>query len=262
MHHLDICEKNGSAVTIASACPPVDLQHLGELGWKHHLASAQFLHKKNIGREAILILTLTKNPYSWLLSLHNRPYAPINLRAGVRVVGKNGQSRRLWMQECLTRLATCFGRRMRLFLSHYPRWCMYKKLEFSDFIRTKWFTEFHEGRDEGFKNAIELWNIKNQAYLELAKHYDVMLLTYEELLASPEMILQKIAHRLGCPLKPFENIQSAAKKEDKTKNYQYYREYYLQEHWRKKLSQQDIQWISSQLDPAVMAAFGYSFLSP
>ncbi|MCB9100069.1 MAG: hypothetical protein H6632_11045 [Anaerolineales bacterium] len=43
------------------------------LGWKHRLApSAEEL--KNVDISHVLFLTLTKNPYSWLLSLYRRPH--------------------------------------------------------------------------------------------------------------------------------------------------------------------------------------------
>ncbi len=43
------------------------------LGWKHRMApTAKEL--KNIPLDEILFLTITKNPYPWLLSLYQRPY--------------------------------------------------------------------------------------------------------------------------------------------------------------------------------------------
>ncbi|MCF8368000.1 MAG: hypothetical protein K9G76_03100 [Bacteroidales bacterium] len=57
----------------------VDLHESFELGWKHRLApSPEELtddHKKNI-----LFVCLVKNPYSWLLSMHKRPYNHESLR--------------------------------------------------------------------------------------------------------------------------------------------------------------------------------------
>lgn len=261
LNHLDVIEKKGSLLAVSTARPHLTLPCPGELGWKHRLASKEFLQEKGVSREMILIVTLTKNPYSWLLSLNKRSYTPVHFRAGVRVKRADGTSRRRpFVEKCFVRFSACFGRRAHLFLARFRRFCIYENLQFSDFIRAKWFTEFHEGRDEGFKNAIELWNEKNKAYIELAKDYDVLLLTYEELLASPEAALRKITDRLGCHIQEFNNVHAAAKKEDKGKNYQHYRDYYLEERWREKLSPQDIQWISAQLDPAVMKAFGYNFL--
>ncbi len=47
------------------------------LGWKHTIVkSPQELEKYRICLKNIVFLTISKNPYSWLLSLHRRPYTP------------------------------------------------------------------------------------------------------------------------------------------------------------------------------------------
>jgi len=261
LNHVDVLEKNGSLVTVATEQPITKLRRPGELGWKHRLASKEFLQKKGVNRDEVLIVALVKNPYSWLLSLHRRSYTPIHLRAEMRRKRADGTSKRQpFLDRCFIKLMACFGRRARIYLSQSSRWCIYEYLKFSDFIRAKWFAEFHEGKDEGFVNAIELWNEKNKAYVELAKHYNVLLLTYEELLASPEATLRKITDRLGCQFQEFKNIYAAAKTEDKGKSHDYYCDYYLNERWKKKLSLEDIRWISSQLDPKVMEVFEYKLL--
>lgn len=260
-NNLDVVEKKGSAIRVVSGQSAVELRRVGELGWKHRLASKEFLLSKGIEPSDVLIVVLVKNPYSWLLSLHKRAYSPIHFRAGIRVKKADGSSRPVpLLTKLFIKIVARFGKRARLFLSRYPNLCTYEILEFHDFIRAKWFSEFHEGRDEGFKNAIELWNEKNKAYIELAKHYDVLLFKYEELLASPEVTVKKIADSLGFSLADFKNIVKAAKVEDQDKNHQHYKDYYLNERWREKLSASDIEWISSQLDPELMRTLGYSFL--
>ncbi len=45
------------------------------LGWKHAVApSPQVLERKGAWAKRLAVITLTKNPYSWLLSLHRNPY--------------------------------------------------------------------------------------------------------------------------------------------------------------------------------------------
>ncbi|MCB0166338.1 MAG: hypothetical protein KDI79_19060 [Anaerolineae bacterium] len=45
------------------------------LGWKHSLVKpVDQLRQYTICSDSLLFLTLTKNPYSWLLSLYRRPY--------------------------------------------------------------------------------------------------------------------------------------------------------------------------------------------
>lgn len=239
-------------------------EDLKQLGWKHRLLDANFLELLNIEKNNLLILTLTKNPYSWLLSLHKRPYAPIHLRNRVISFDEQGNpyphtDRNIKFIRKLRK----YGRWGRLFLSRYPQWSEYEEITFHDFIRARWFTQFNEGCDNGFKHPVELWNVKNKAYLELAKHYNALTLTYEELLADPKNTLQKIANQLNCSLESFNNIETAAKHEDienKDKNHQFYRDYYLNERWRNQLTQNDYTWISPRLDPEVINAFGYELL--
>lgn len=236
-------------------------KYMKQLGWKHRLVDMNFLESLHLEKNNVLILTLTKNPYSWLLSLHKRPYAPIHLRNRVISFDEQGNPRQHTDRniEFIRKMRT-YGRWGRLFLSRYPQWSEYEEIDFNDFIRAKWFTQFNEGCAQEFKHPIELWNVKNKAYLELAKHYNAFTLTYEELLASPENTLQKIAYRLNCSLKSFNNIETATKPEDRDKNHQFYRDYYLNERWRHKLTPRDCAWISSRLDPVVMKFFGYEFL--
>jgi hypothetical protein len=44
-----------------------------EFGWKHRIAPAQD-ELSDLMKNEILFLCLVKNPYSWLLSMHKRPY--------------------------------------------------------------------------------------------------------------------------------------------------------------------------------------------
>ncbi|MBE9549176.1 MAG: hypothetical protein IMF09_07175 [Proteobacteria bacterium] len=45
------------------------------LGWKHmQVLAADELEEYAVLRRKVIFITITKNPYSWLLSLHRRPY--------------------------------------------------------------------------------------------------------------------------------------------------------------------------------------------
>ena len=262
--HIDFIEEKGSAYLLASTKPTVDLDETDGLGWKHRLISAEYLRERGVKRESILIITLTKNPYSWLLSLHKRPYSRLAVRtkvvarktAGIPVFQQ-------WIEKGFFRILKRLGRVGLLLRSRFPQWCEYTKLSFYDFTRNTWFSEFHSEPSKASKNPVKLWNEKNKAYMELAEHYDVMLLTYEELLAFPEATLRKITERLGCKIDNFCNLSQSAKNEDKennARNHEYYKDYYLNERWRSRLSKKEIRWISSQLDPLVMKSFGYQLL--
>ncbi|RME83007.1 MAG: hypothetical protein D6775_09300 [Caldilineae bacterium] len=51
------------------------LTAFANLGWKHALAPApDALRRSRWARRGLVILTLSKNPYAWLLSLYRHPY--------------------------------------------------------------------------------------------------------------------------------------------------------------------------------------------
>lgn len=50
-----------------------------DLGWKHRLAPTEDELKERIKKEVIFVCII-KNPYSWLLSMHKRPYQHEELR--------------------------------------------------------------------------------------------------------------------------------------------------------------------------------------
>ena len=51
-----------------------------DLGWKHRLAPSEEELSENLKQEVIFIC-LVKNPYSWLLSLHKRPFNHESLKS-------------------------------------------------------------------------------------------------------------------------------------------------------------------------------------
>lgn len=119
------------------------------LGWKHQLVSPQRIvsgnHTTNIG-----FVTLTKNPYSFLLSLYKRPYHYKGARPG----------------------------------------------SFYDFLSSKWYLQKRDNcKKPYYNNPIELWNFKNRSYMDLKIKMDLQTinLTYEGLLADPEIVIENIA---------------------------------------------------------------------
>ena len=149
--------------------------------------SLEILTLNILGLKDILILTLTKNPYSWLLSLYRKPYHQTT---------RNTQS-------------------------------------FETFLLAPWETIARENCGiQKINNPIELWNIKNRAYLDLGNEFSIMNITAESLLENPEAILLEIAKILSLELKDgeFVNYQKPAKV-DAFKTNDYYKDYYLNE-WK------------------------------
>ena len=185
------------------------------LGWKHMEVGADFVeHIRDDMYESLCFVTLTKNPYSWLLSLHKRPYHQLSKR----------------------------------------------KLSFRDFLQSEWSTVARDNSIRVFRNPIELWNVKNRSYFNLPDSKTLRFKT-ESLFEDPEKIINDISDTLGVRRLSgkFVNYESSTK--DKSKNFDYYKDYYLAEKWRSSLHDDEIKLINESLDPDVMLFFGYNIIS-
>jgi hypothetical protein len=106
-----------------------------------------------------------------------------------------------------------------------------------------------------------LWNEKNKAYMRIKDDFPVLNLRYEDLLVEPEKVIEKIIDFCGCGKQKsyFTNVRESTKED--SKNYSYYRDYYLKEKWREKLSEQSIKIINKHLDPEVLKFYNYSLIT-
>ena len=186
------------------------------LGWKHmRVLDAEELRRYRICSRNLSFVTLTKNPYSWLLSLHRNPYH---------------QSR---LQD----------------------------LDFETFLTTRWKTATFENAPDVVSSPVHLWNIKNAAYLELDNHLPVIHFTYETLLENPEQVIMQVTNRFSLERKTEQFVNYEKSTKEKEKNLAYYRDYYLNEKWKEKLSSRAISIINDQLDNKLLEYFGYQELA-
>ncbi len=187
------------------------------LGWKHSLVRPpDELLRYDVCSRCLGFVTLSKNPYSWLLSLHERPY-------------------------------------------HHRRW--HCKPDFESFLVSPWGMVGRDNAAAELPNPVELWNCKNASYLRLDGSLPVLHLTYERLLADPLSCLEEVRDLCACCFKrsTFRNVEKSTK--EPGKNFELYRQYYLQERWRDQLSPTATQRIDERLDEQVMRALGYNYLS-
>ena len=193
------------------------------LGWKHMLAkNAYELRKYSIVSKNLSFVTITKNPYSWLLSLHKNPY-------------------------------------------HHHR---SKKQDFETFLTSSWRTVDRENTPSVISNPVELWNIKNKSYLQLKSQFPTLNLKYEYLVRDPEQIVELISKSFSYTWKVnrFENYELSTKyyelsATEMNKDSNFYRDYYLNEKWKEKLSARSISIINDQLDKNLMDCFGYQIIT-
>lgn len=188
------------------------------LGWKHSLVQpVTELKKLKICENGIFFITISKNPYSWLLSLYKRPY------------------------------------------HFYKRW--EDKPDFETFLRSSVPVIPRENAPNVFSNPVDVWNQKNASYIQLKNGFPTLNLKYEELVLNPEEIINQISQAFGfnAKLSDFKNREKSTKEKDK--DFSFYREYYLEEKWKEKLSREAISLINERLDDEVISYFNYEKLS-
>jgi len=186
------------------------------LGWKHAVApTPERLARSRRDPNRIVFVTLSKNPYAWLLSLHRHPYHAA-LRPG----------------------------------------------RFADFLCEAWPTVGRENAPSAYPNPIVMWNQKNASYLALADYAMTLHCRYEDLIRDPIQFLHDFSRKHAIPSRgpAFRNITEATKRHDRGRTFEDYRDYYGNERWREDLDRECIRRINAELDPEVMARFGYSFI--
>lgn len=190
------------------------LTYKHNLGWKHSCVKpVAVLKKYGIVDTNLCFVTITKNPYSWLLSLYRRPY--------------------------------------------HQRYS--KKPDFETFLKTPWHTAARDNTKRTLTNPIELWNIKNFSYLQLAE-LNTLNITTESIFEDPKAVIDKISGQFSITKLSSDFINFEKSTKDKSKDSNYYRDYYLNEKWRDKLSKEAISIINESLNKTIMNAFGYELL--
>lgn len=190
------------------------MSYQDNLGWKHaKVKSVPELEACEIMNKNLCILTITKNPYSWLQSLYRNPYHQFNK----------------------------------------------EKVGFEKFLQTPWKTV---GRDNCCKildNPVKLWNIKNKSYIDL-ENLNSLNITTEETLQNPEGVIDGICNKFTIDKKSVNFLNYEESTKDKSKNHEWYKNYYLNERWKETLSHEAITIINQSVDRNVMRHFGYEIL--
>jgi hypothetical protein len=186
------------------------------LGWKHARAkSPGELEDLGVLQRKVCFVTITKNPYSFLLSLYRRPYSHQ------------------------------FGR---------------VKPDFESFLQAPWKTVARDNCKPLLESPIALWNTKNASYLPLTE-LGGLNLTTESTVDDPAAVIQKISEHFSISRlsESFVNYEKSTK--DASKNFSYYKDYYLNERWRDDLSGEAISIINQSVDRQLMNYFGFKVLA-
>lgn len=187
------------------------------LGWKHTaVPTPDELERYTLFQHPDLkFLTLTKNPYAWILSLHKRPY------------------HRYYDGPAQTLL---------------------------DFVQTPWKTVHRDGVSKRvLASPVELWNLKVASYDNLPVD-KTLHLTSLELIAYSEAVVNQIVNQFGFPLKSATFVDHEESTKDASKDRDWYRDYYVNERWRDKLTPEVIEAINSYLDKDLVVRRGFEVI--
>ncbi|MEM7208548.1 MAG: sulfotransferase domain-containing protein [Pseudomonadota bacterium] len=194
------------------------------LGWKHRFApdpDEVDAFKTRIARDVHLII-LVKNPYSWLLSMHKRPYH---------------QKRSIYKK--ISR----------------------EKETLNEFLLLPWPTVRRERGRSKYANIVELLNFKLKSYIELAQSSHATIVRYEDLLKNPEQEITALRKKLNLTTttNSFVNIEGSTKGD--ARSFEDIQHYYLEEAWRTKLDNRSLALINSHLEEEDLSKLGYQMIS-
>lgn len=191
------------------------LSYKQNLGWKHtRVKSGPELESYDVLKRKVCFVSVTKNPYSWLLSLHRKPY--------------NQQYQK-------------------------------DKPDFETFLQTPWQTVGRDNCETLLKSPVALWNIKNNAYLQL-RSLNGLNITTEQIIQDPESIVKRIAGHFSISKRSDTFLNKEESTKDSSKNFAYYQDYYLNERWRDEISGNAIAIINKEVDRKLMSNFAYKVI--
>ena len=182
------------------------------LGWKHMEVDYKSLSDCSNFNDTVFVCVV-KNPYSWSLSLYDKPYHTYEY-----------------------------------------------KNSFDTFLKMKWRTVGREHANKKYySNVIDMWNKKVNSYFELNNNYDkVIIIKYEDILNSPNLIYTHLKNFNVELSSSLTNIEESTKENEK--NNTYYKDYYLNEKWKEKLSVESIETINNDLNFELLEKLGYEKL--
>lgn len=129
-------------------------------------------------------------------------------------------------------------------------------VSFLEFLKSPIKALKREG--EGYYlNPIELWKrkTKNLRFLQ-ENNNNIIVVRYEDLLANPEKEILKICKNGNLQLKDkFVNYSKSTK--NKSLDFNFYKNKYLSEEWKKDFKQDELKFIKEQLDVELMKEFNY-----
>src|SRR5699024_9600230 len=126
-----------------------------------------------------------------------------------------------------------------------------KGMSFEEFLKNPWKATGRDGTGPLLSSPIDLWNIKNESYLNIPER-KVFRTTTESILRDPASIMDGVAKKFSIKHLSDQFINYERSTKDSSKNSANYRDYYLNEVWQDKLSYEVIKNINNRLDPQLV----------
>ena len=193
-------------------------------GWKHGHYAAPWM----VGKE-VHVLLITKNPYSWLVSVYN--YWGVNRKINV-------------------------GPDLR-------------GVSFEDFLKNKLYLEKQRDIPYLFRssNPIQHWNNMNFHWMTVRLNQKKLLhVSYEELIEEPEATVKSVAEnydlKIKNEIKNEEKIFTPSGETPKTGEEKFNKDFYSQNQFMNMYTPELIEYVNEQLDLDVVLRLGYFFVEP
>jgi hypothetical protein len=136
-----------------------------------------------------------------------------------------------------------------------------KNASFENFLESPWRTMKRDNsRISEYRNPIDMWNRKNKSYIDLKSCFNVIIIKYEEMIKDHIKTLRYIEKALKLTKKndSLSNFNKSTK--DSNKDFDFYKDYYGNERWKQKLTNENIKTINSYLNKDLIKYFDYGLL--
>jgi hypothetical protein len=190
------------------------------LGWKHtQVSGLEELKEARI--DDVVFITLTKNPYSWLLSLYRRPYH-----------GKQNHGK-----QTMDSFAAFLQ-------SPWPTVERENHVEAFPNPIVMW-----NEKNRAYLNLNQGICVQNLRYEDLLRDPEVVITDLATTYAMPRKQAE------------FVNLTQSTKEADPDKGFNYYHAYYLEERWRDKFDPSLLTLVNESLDEEVVKRFRYEMIT-
>ncbi len=209
--------------------------------WKH---AAPEWHPA-FAEENAKVLFAVRNPYSWFLSLVNRPYH----KRGIFRMPKVKDSR-------IDSLP---------FVRHWRERKLPQEIAVMDFIDRPWLTIGRDNIDPVIPSPMDLWNRKLRAYDAFARQANpagvaTTTVRFEDFVHDPVPTLEAAFVSLDLTGYNLNAVEESTKEADRSHND--IKAYYNSEAWKEKLSRPLVERINHWVDWSIANSHGYEMLDP